>query len=227
MKKILLSLFVAMVATLGAQAQKNLLENGGFEQWDNDTQPTAWKSASSASKSKLKKSSDAHSGATSVEIQSGFSNQRLACTEIVLEAGTYDIEFFAKSSSATLSIACGYVEVDEKNEIDSNTYQYAKNSQDKTNYISGLTEWTKIEHRFDLAKKTRLCLLVLVSKHRSTPQPTVLIDDFKLTKQEDPASVQTLASENAQQVAFDLAGRRVSPEQKGIVVVNGVKRVNR
>ena len=88
MRKTLLSLFAMAAVTLTANAQTNLLENGGFESWT-DGAPDQWKSTTSASNATLVQSTDAHSGSYAVQVNGASSNKRIAYKELTLKAGTY------------------------------------------------------------------------------------------------------------------------------------------
>ncbi|MBQ2460340.1 MAG: hypothetical protein II505_06665, partial [Bacteroidaceae bacterium] len=86
MKKILLTLFAALMAVAG-WAQTELLTNGNFESWT-DGQPDHWKSTNTASNATLEQSTDAHAGSYAVVVKNATSNKRLAYKELALKAGT-------------------------------------------------------------------------------------------------------------------------------------------
>lgn len=151
---------------------ENLLENGGFETWSSVSQPTNWKSASSASKSTLEQSSDAHSGSYSVRVVGDPNdNKRLAYKEITLKAGTYQMAFYAKAVENDGTVCPGYTTV-TNGEANKN-YEYGE-------YVNNLSnsEWTYVTNTFTLSETTTLCLVVMNSKK---PGLDVLIDDFSLT----------------------------------------------
>lgn len=152
------------------------LTNGGFEDWSSDTQPTGWKSASTASSAKLSKSTDAHGGSFSVKVTGdASSNKRLASQEITLEAGTYKFAFYAKATTADKSQArAGWVPVTDGKV---GNYNYASYS-DLTN--SG---WTLVEQEITLNAKTTLCLVVMNPKASDySSGKDILIDDATLVK---------------------------------------------
>lgn len=152
----------------------NLIANGGFESWTGET-PDYWKSASTASNATLSKSTDAHSGSFSVSV--GFntsSNKRLAYKEITLKAGTYNISFYAKSTTAEKS-QCqpGWVAVTDGKVGNYNYLGY----ESLTN-----TSWTHVTKTFTLDATTTLCVVVMNPKSSNyAVAQDILIDDFTLS----------------------------------------------
>ncbi|MDD5779564.1 MAG: hypothetical protein PUD40_00705 [Bacteroidales bacterium] len=173
MRKTLLSLFAMAAVTLTANAQTNLLENGGFESWT-DGAPDQWKSTTSASNATLVQSTDAHSGSYAVQVNGASSNKRIAYKELTLKAGTYTFTFYAKAATDgdSVSLRPGYAIV-ANGSIASNDYKYG-------NYANGLTygEWTLVSHEFKLENDTTVNLLIMNSKK---PGKNALIDDATLT----------------------------------------------
>lgn len=149
--------------------------NGGFESWTDDTTPALWKSTTTASNATLAKSTDAHSGSYSVQIEGTTkANKRLSSTEIALEAGTYNVKFYAKSASgSTASVRPGYTPVSGGKV---GNYDY---DEDYTDNLSS-EEWVEINHSFTLEKKTTVNLVIMNSKN---PGGTLLIDDYTISKQ--------------------------------------------
>ena len=146
--------------------------NGDFEAWT-DGLPDGWKSASSASSAVLSQSTDAHGGRYSVKVTGTTSlNKRLAYQEMVLEAGSYSMVFYAKAATSIGgTIRPGYVPIKDEGYVGSYTYG---------DYVNDLgSEWVKIEHTFELAAKTTVCLVILNYKN---PGADVLIDDFSIKK---------------------------------------------
>ena len=152
----------------------NLIANGGFESWTGET-PDYWKSASTASNATLSKSTDAHSGSYSVSV--GFNtslNKRLAYKEITLKAGTYNISFYAKSTTAEKS-QCqpGWVAVTDGKVGNYNYLGY----ESLTN-----TSWTHVTKTFTLDATTTLCVVVMNPKTSNyAVAQDILIDDFTLS----------------------------------------------
>lgn len=150
----------------------NLLTNGGFETWNSSSEPSGWKSASTASNATLSQSSDAHSGSYSVCVGGATSgNKRLGSAEMTLKPGTYAVRFYAKAATTEGGTVCpGYVPVTDGKV---GSYKYGS-------YVNDLSasEWTEVNHTFTLDEQTTLCLVVMNSK---TPGKDVLIDDFSLT----------------------------------------------
>lgn len=171
MKKILLSLFVAVTAAFAANAQTNLVKNGDFETWA-DNLPTHWKSASKASTATLSQSTVFHGGQYSVKVEGHASqNKRLAYEEITLKKGTYKISFQVRGEADGASCRPGYVPVKDGVAVSSG-YTYGQ-------YVNDIksTEWTAVNHEFTLEKQTTLCLVVMNPKNKGN----LLIDDFSLT----------------------------------------------
>ena len=155
------------------------LVNGGFEEWVSDSEPKGWKSASSASNATLSKSTDARNGSFACQIAApGSANKRLATQEITLEAGSYTLSFYAKSTTADkCQTKGGYVHVNDDGSI-TDSYQYAKTYTDINN-----NGWTLVTYDFTLESTTRLCLLVMNPKNSSySVSQDILIDDATLVK---------------------------------------------
>ena len=155
------------------------LVNGGFETWVSDSEPTGWKSASSASSATLSKSSDAHSGSFACKVLApGTQNKRLATQEITLAAGSYTFSFYAKCTTADkCQTKGGYVHVNDDGSI-TDSYQYAKTYVDINN-----NGWTLVSYDFELTTATKLCLLVMNPKNSSySVSQDILIDDATLVK---------------------------------------------
>lgn len=162
--------------TGGDNTGASTLENGDFESWVSSTEPTGWKSASTASNAKLSQSTTAHGGKYAVEVEGNeTSNKRLASQEITLEAGTYTFSFYAKAKEAGKSqVRPGYVPVTD-GKVGSYMYgDYATLNND---------EWTLVTYEFTLNAKSTICLVIMNPKKSdySDGKPA-LIDDATLTK---------------------------------------------
>ena len=154
------------------------LVNGDFESWVSDSEPTGWKSASSASNAELSKSTEARSGNFACIMKApGSAKKRLASQEITLEPGTYTFSFYAKSTTADVcQTRGGYVPVNTDNSVGS--YKYG-------NYVDiNNSDWTLVSYEFTLTSTTTLCLLVMNPKNSSySVSQDILVDDATLTKQ--------------------------------------------
>ena len=153
------------------------LVNGDFESWVSDTEPTGWKSASSASNAEVSKSSDARNGSYACLIKApGTANKRLATQEITLEAGSYTFSFYAKSTTADASqTRGGYVPVYDGSV---GTYRYDSNYT----YLNN-SEWTLVTTRFELTAQTTLCLVIINPKNSTySVSQDILVDDAILIK---------------------------------------------
>jgi len=155
-------------------AQTELLENGGFETWE-DGVATNWESSNSASSAKVSQSTDARTGEFAILVKSDAKyNKRLAYKELNLKAGTYKMSFYAKGGQ----VRPGYA-ISVNGTIDSNAgYKYDK-------YITlSATEWTLVEYEFTLEAPTTINLVVMNPKSNSKTKYTAtdaIIDDFSLT----------------------------------------------
>lgn len=224
MKKLLLSLFVAATASLGLQAQE-LLKNPAMEEWA-DALPTAWdKVEQKATNVTVKEYATGRTG-KAVEIphlkfekngKTSYSNTRF-CQRINLKAGKYLLTFWAKGAVEGKEAAAGFVP--EKNTTglpNSSSYTYGKP------YTAlSTTEWKQVSYTFEIEKDGLYWVVLFNSKSEGS----IYVDDASLTYQ-GPSSVQTLQLDTENAPAYDLTGRRVAADQKGIVVVGGVKRLNR
>ena len=153
------------------------LVNGGFESWESDTDPTGWKSASTAGNAFLLKSDEARSGSFSCTVVAGGTyNRRLATQEIALEAGSYTFSFYAKSTTADVcQVRAGLVPVNADGSVGS--YKYG----DFVNINN--SEWTLVTYDFELTEKTTLCLIVMNPKDSSySVSQDILVDDAALVK---------------------------------------------
>lgn len=177
-------------------AQNNLLENGGFEEWDGNT-PTNWVSSTSASSASLAKSTDAHSGTYAVTVASDAKyNKRLAYKELNLKAGTYNVEFYAKGGQ----VRPGYAPV-ENGSVGS--YSYG-------NYATlSTTEWTKVEYTFTLAAAATINIVVMNPKttEGKNVATDATIDDFSMTTTDGgiDTSVPVVDISNTPETAYTVA----------------------
>ena len=154
------------------------LVNGDFESWVSASEPTGWKSTSTASNATLSQSTEAHGGSYACCIAApGSANKRLATQEITLEAGTYTFSFYAKSTTGDNSqTRPGYVPIKEDGSVD--TYKYG-------DYVTlNNNSWTLVSYEFTLGSTTTLCLLVMNPKESSySTSQDILVDDATLVKQ--------------------------------------------
>ena len=205
--------------------------NGGFEEWISDSQPSGWKSTTTASSATLEKSTEAHGGEYAVLVKHNDSaNKRLASKEFRLDAGWYTIQFYAKSVSGAENLAkarLGYAPYDEeKKELGS--YKYG----DYTSPLSS-TEWTLVTFTFQLEESTQLNLVVMNPK--SSDKATygdLLVDDFEFraaTEAEIAAAgiSSVKADATANDAVYNTAGQKVNANYRGIVIKNGKKYLNK
>ena len=168
MKRILLLMFASLL-TMGIHAQ-NLLENGGFESWTNDT-PDAWKSANSASSATLEQSTDAYAGQYAVLVKGASGNKRLGSKEMTLEAGEYQLSFYAKALTEGGQARPGYA-----------PFTLAEGKYTMGDYVYGsyanlsVSDWTKVTYDFTLSANTDLNIVVMNPKGKGD----ILIDEVSL-----------------------------------------------
>ncbi len=154
------------------------LVNGGFESWVSESEPTGWKSASSASNAVVSQSSDARTGSYACKVMApGTANKRLATQEITLAAGSYTLSYYAKSTTADVcQTRGGYVPVNDDATV--GAYQY-----DKTYTDLNSSSWTLVTYDFELAAATKLCLIIMNPKNSSySVSQDILVDDVTLVK---------------------------------------------
>lgn len=182
MNKILRLSFIAVMALVCGtmSAQTELLENGGFETWE-DGVATNWQSSNTAStKGKLVQSTDARTGDYAALLKCDpntnlkkAKNVRMAYKELNLKAGTYKMSFYAKGGQ----VRPGYA-ISVDGTIDSSAgYKYGK-------YITlSATEWTLVENEFTLEAPTTINLVVMNPKtnDKGYTATDAIIDDFSLT----------------------------------------------
>lgn len=155
------------------------LVNGDFESWASDSEPTGWKSASTASNATLEKSNEARSGIYACKILApGTQNKRLATQEMTLEAGSYTFSYYAKSTTSDVCQSRGgYVPVNADGSV--GAYQYNKIYTDLNS-----NNWTLVSYDFELESATTLCLFASNPKENAgkTISQDILIDDATLVK---------------------------------------------
>ena len=152
------------------------LVNGDFESWISDSEPTGWKSASTASNAVLGKSTDAHGGSFACIVTApGTQNKRLATQEITLAAGSYTFSFYAKATTGDLSQTRGGFVPVTNNAVGS--YKYG-------DYVNlNNNEWTLVSYDFELTSETTVCLLVMNPKNSQySVSQDILVDDASLIK---------------------------------------------
>ena len=175
MNKILRLSFIAVMALVCGtmSAQTELLENGGFETWE-DGVATNWQSSNSASNAKVSQSTDARTGEFAVLVKGeNSSNKRLAYKELNLKAGTYKMSFYAKGGQ----VKPGYA-ISVNGKIDNNGYTYGGFA------TLTATEWTPVVYEFTLKASTTINLVVMNPKSNNEKGYTAtdaIIDDFSLT----------------------------------------------
>lgn len=155
------------------------LVNGDFESWVSDTEPTGWKSASTASNAEVSKSVDARNGSFACKVGApGTQNKRLATQEITLEAGSYTFSYYAKSTTTNVCQSrAGYVPVTNGSV---GAYKYG-------GYVDiNNSEWTLVSYDFELTSTTTLCLFASNPKETAgkTISQDILIDDATLVKKQ-------------------------------------------
>ncbi len=205
--------------------------NGSFEEWDSESQPTGWKSTTTASSATLEQSTDSYDGNYAVIVKNATSNKRLAYKEMLLPAGYYTMAFYAKSVDETLAEARpGYAPWDSENDKMGN-YAYG----DYTDTLSS-TEWTKVSYTFQLEEETQINLVVMNPKSSdSATYGDLLIDAFtfeEITADEYDvitgiSSVDAATDETTTSDCYNVGGQKVSSSYRGIVIEKGKKVLKR
>ncbi len=155
------------------------LVNGNFESWVSNALPTGWQSASAASSATLAKSTDAHGGSYSCNVNGGGAlNKRLASQEITLPAGSYNFSFYAKATTSNKAqVRPGYAIVENGSINSSSGYKYGSVIDVSNN------GWTLVSHNFELTAETVVCLFVVnIKTSNYSSGEDVLVDDAMLTK---------------------------------------------
>jgi len=209
--------------------------NGGFENWT-ESVCDQWKSVSAASSATISKTEDANSGSASILVKGATSNKRLASTEILLEAGTYAIELYAKGTSdeADARLRFGYsicVLSEDKGSytIDSNNgYKYGD-----TYLFKAADGWKKYLQTFTLSEPTIINIIVMNNFKKDTEaetqvaSPSILIDDvvLRVATDEDKqaVSINTINAASSNSTIYNLNGVKLSAPQKGINIIDGKK----
>ncbi len=197
--------------------------NGGFEDWASDSQPTGWKSATTASSATLEKSTDAHSGQYSVLVKHvADGNKRLGSKEFLVPAGWYAIECYVKAATETpAKVNMGYAPYDEeKGKLGSYVYMATGEYPIVTN-----VEWTLLKFVFELKEETQLNLVVMNAKDTKTDvYGDLLVDDFNFREASNiETGINGVVTEKSDDAVYNLSGQKVNDSFKGIVIKNGKK----
>lgn len=150
----------------------NLVQNASFEKWENDA-PVNWKGV--VHNATIKQSSDAKSGAYSVEVAGASGNKRLASQAYTLKAGTYTYSVSVKQTGdAAGMFRLGYAKLTDGKVADtSKDYIYI------TEAASVSADWTEVSCEFTLDATTELNLIIMNSKNGKGA--SILVDDVILT----------------------------------------------
>ena len=177
MKKFLLSL-CAFAMSVASFADKQIVENSGFEAWEGNV-PTAWKSTTTASSATVSQSTDAHGGQYSALVAGVVSsNKRLASKEYTLSAGTYTMKCYVKGAG---QIRPGYVAVTDGKV---GTYNYG-------DYVATTADdWTEVTYEFTLESETVVNFVLMNPKTSSYAAASdKLVDDFTVTTSDGGSTV--------------------------------------
>lgn len=212
MQKIV-TFLIGVVVVLSIKAQSpNLLDNASFEDWD-EGYAVSWKSGNTVSApakdvTRITAPANVRTGASSVALQKVTGrNTRLGSKELTLTAGTYSFSVYVKSKNAKATVLLGYFDTEGNG-----TYVYDNKEQAVNNQ-----EWTRVEHTFTLTQNTRLNLIV------NNEENLVYLDDATLLLTENPLTALSLVKKELTDKRYNLSGRRVGSEQRGLLIVNGQK----
>ena len=152
---------------------ENLLENSGFEAWENN-KPFGW--GLTVTNGTYSQSSDANSGSASVLLEgNASSNKRLASKSYTLKAGTYTLAAYFKSTGdATGQFRLGYAKL---------TNGVVADTQNDYIYITSAAQvpsaWGQSYESFTLETETEIAVIIMNSKYGSGA--SILVDDVTLT----------------------------------------------
>ena len=152
---------------------ENLLENSGFEAWENN-KPLDW--GLTVTNGTYSQSSDANSGSASVLLEgNASSNKRLASKSYTLKAGTYTLAAYFKSTGdATGQFRLGYAKL---------TNGVVADTQNDYIYITSAAQvpsaWGQSYESFTLETETEIAVIIMNSKYGSGA--SILVDDVTLT----------------------------------------------
>ncbi|MBP3757434.1 MAG: carbohydrate binding domain-containing protein [Prevotella sp.] len=147
--------------------------NGDFEAWT-DGLPDHWNSGNAVSSATLEQSSDAHGGSYAVSITAKSTNTRLAYEPMNLEAGTYQVSFYAKAESEEAIARAGYA--DEKADGSGFNYNYPNDA-----VTVKADNWEQITCEFTLEEAKTVYLMVMCNKNSTG---NLLIDDYTIGKKD-------------------------------------------
>ena len=150
----------------------NLLENSGFEAWENN-KPLGW--GLTVTNGTYSQSSDANSGSASVLLEgNASSNKRLASKSYTLKAGTYTLAAYFKSTGAAGQFRLGYAKL---------TDGVVADTQNDYIYITSAAEvpsaWGQSHATFTLETETEIAVIIMNSKYGAGA--SILVDDVTLT----------------------------------------------
>ncbi|MBQ5895668.1 MAG: choice-of-anchor J domain-containing protein [Bacteroidaceae bacterium] len=152
---------------------ENLLENSGFEAWENN-KPLGW--GLTVTNGTYSQSSEANSGVASVLIEgNASSNKRLASKSYTLKAGTYTLAAYFKSTGdAAGQFRLGYAKLTDGVVADTqNDYIYI------TSAAQVPSAWGQSYESFTLETETEIAIIIMNSKYGSGA--SILVDDVTLT----------------------------------------------
>lgn len=135
---------------------ENLLDNPGFETW-NDAVPESWKEVSS--NADIEKSTDFHSGSFSAKITGdtgGSSNKRMMSKIYKLKAGKYQLDAYAKGEG---KLRIGYAVVGDDGKVATGDDYYYLNEAETAG-----ADWTLFSGQFELSASTNISIVFMNSK---------------------------------------------------------------
>ncbi|MDO5446708.1 MAG: hypothetical protein Q4F34_02895, partial [Prevotellaceae bacterium] len=154
---------------------ENLVQNGSFEEWTSDSQPTGWEGwqiteYGNSGGAVLSRTTDHHEGSYACLVAGDAkSNKRLSTGKMTLKAGKYYVQFYAKAVSGEGAIKPGYA-TKQANGDAAYTYIYGDDC------IALSSSWKKISYDFTLKANTDIAMVVMNYKNSGD----CIIDDYKL-----------------------------------------------
>ena len=182
------------------QPGSNLVDNGTFEEWTSDSQPTGWEGwqmsqYANTGGAVLEKTTDAHDGSYACIVKGDTKNKRISTKQISLEAGTYTVEFWAKAVGTSGIIKPGYAYLQANG---SALYDYGDYANDG---ITLTGNWKKVTYEFTVAEDRDVAMVVMNYKNSGD----FIIDDYCLYgEQSEPESLTGDANEDGKVDVADI-----------------------
>lgn len=200
---------------------EGIVNNPGFENWTSDDSPKGWtgwqiNEKSNTGSATLQKTDDCYEGEYACLVKGASSNKRLATEKMFLDAGTYIVEFYAKSVGESCVIKPGYAKQNGENV----SYNYGEYSDEG---ITLKSTWQKISYEFTLEEDSYVSMIVMNYKNSGD----FIIDSYNVYGTYADAIASVKSESKAAKALFNLQGMRVGNDYKGMVISNGKKYIKK